>query len=112
MIDTEIQIKLSVVKAMILEVRNRRILRGKDDKILAGWNGLMRAGLIQTYYATGENRMLDLVLANLEFIREKMLIDGILHRSYKNGQAYTPAFLEDYAAVIKANLMAFEATGD
>jgi len=112
MTETGLQIKLSEVKAMLLEVRNRRIFPGKDDKILAGWNGLMSAGLIQTYYATGENRMLDLALSNLEFIREKMLIDGILHRSYKNGQAYTPAFLEDYAAVIKANLMAFEATGD
>jgi uncharacterized protein YyaL (SSP411 family) len=109
--EAEFRVKLSELKATLLEVRNRRIFPGKDDKILAGWNGLMSAGLIQAYYATGEGRMLDLALINLEFIREKMLLDGVLHRSYKNGQAYTPAFLEDYAAVIKANLLAYQATG-
>ena len=111
MTESELQIKLSEVKAMLLEVRNRRIFPGKDDKILAGWNGLMSAGLIQAYHATGEKRMLELALNNLKFIQTKMIVRGILHRSYKNGQAYTPAFLEDYAAVIRAALMAYEATG-
>ncbi len=111
MTETELQIKLSEVKAILLAVRNQRIFPGKDDKILAGWNGLMSAGLIQAFHATGEKRMLDLAFRNLEFIREKMIVNGILHRSYKNGQTYTPGFLEDYAAVIRTALMAFEASG-
>jgi uncharacterized protein YyaL (SSP411 family) len=111
LIEAELLTKLNRVKATLLEVRNQRIFPGKDDKILAGWNGLMSAGLIQAYFATGEKRMLELALTNLNFIREKMTLDGVLHRSYKNGQAYTPAFLEDFAAVIKANLLAFQATG-
>ncbi|GAB3222143.1 thioredoxin domain-containing protein [Algoriphagus aestuariicola] len=110
--ENELVDKLNAVKAKLLEVRNQRIFPGKDDKILAGWNGLMSAGLIQAYHATGEKRMLDLALKNLGFVREKMIVSGVLHRSYKNGQAYTPAFLEDYAAVIRAALMAFEASGD
>lgn len=104
--------KLSQVKDRLLEVRNRRVFPGKDDKVLAGWNGLISAGLIQAYYATGEKRMLELALRNLEFIREKMIVGGILHRSYKNGTAYTPAFLEDYASVIRGSLMGFEASGN
>lgn len=104
--------KLEGVKDTLLQVRNRRILPGKDDKILAGWNGMMSAGLIQAFYATGEKRMLDLALSNLKFIQEKMLVDGILHRCYKNGNAYTQAFLEDYAAVIRASIMAYEASGN
>lgn len=108
----EFRSRLKEVKAQLLEVRNQRVFPGKDDKILSGWNGLMSAGLIQAYYATGEKRMLDLAIANLEFLQEKLLINGILHRAYKNGNAYTPGFLEDYAAVIRASLMAFEATGD
>jgi uncharacterized protein YyaL (SSP411 family) len=109
--EAELLTKLNRVKATLLEVRNQRIFPGKDDKILAGWNGLMSAGLIQAYFATGQKQMLDLALTNLNFIREKMTLDGVLHRSYKNGRAYTPAFLEDFAAVIKANLLAFQATG-
>lgn len=104
--------KLKKVKSQLLEVRNRRIFPGKDDKILSGWNGLMSAGLIQSYYATGEKRMLALAIQNLEFLEDKLLIDGVLHRAYKNGSAYTPGFLEDYAAVIRASMMAFEAIGD
>lgn len=110
-IDT-FQAKLKEVKAQLLELRNQRIFPGKDDKVLSGWNGLISAGLIQSYYATGEKRMLDLAINNLEFLQEKLLIDGVLHRAYKNGNAYTPGFLEDYAAVIKASMMAFEATGN
>jgi uncharacterized protein YyaL (SSP411 family) len=104
--------KLSQVKARLLEVRNRRIFPGKDDKVLAGWNGLISAGLIQAYWATGEKSALDLALRNLRFVREKMWVNGVLHRAYKNGTTYTPGFLEDYAAIIRANLMAYEATGE
>ncbi|REG91410.1 thioredoxin domain-containing protein [Algoriphagus antarcticus] len=108
----EMQIKLKNVKAQLLEVRNQRIYPGKDDKVLSGWNGLMSAGLIQSFYATGKKSMLDLAIKNLEFLQEKLLVNGVLHRAYKNGKAYTPGFLEDYAAVIRASMMAFEATGD
>ncbi|TDQ19504.1 hypothetical protein DFQ04_1327 [Algoriphagus boseongensis] len=110
--EEELLSKLEVVKKILLKVRNQRIFPGKDDKVLAGWNGIMSAGLIQAYHATGESKMLDLALQNLDFIQSKMMINGVLHRSYKNGQAYTPAFLEDYAAIIRASIMAFESSGE
>ncbi|PZX57710.1 hypothetical protein LV84_01839 [Algoriphagus ratkowskyi] len=108
----QFQAKLKDVKAQLLEVRNQRIYPGKDDKVLSGWNGLMSAGLIQGYYATGEKSMLNLAIKNLEFLQDKLVVNGVLNRAYKNGSAYTPGFLEDYATVIKASMMAFEATGD
>lgn len=111
MSEAELLEKLKAIKTTLLENRNQRIFPGKDDKILAGWNGLMSTGLIQAYVATGERRMLDLALNNLKFIQEKLMVDGVLFRSYKNGQAYTPGFLEDYAAVIEAALKAFEVSG-
>ena len=104
--------KLNHVKSKLLKVRNQRIYPGKDDKVLAGWNGLISAGLIQAYWSTGEKHILNLAIRNLEFIRRKMIKEGVLQRSYKNGTAYTPAFLEDYSAVIRASLMAFEASGN
>lgn len=111
MSEAELLEKLKAIKTTLLENRNQRIFPGKDDKILAGWNGLMSTGLIQAYIATGERRMLDLALNNLKFIQEKLMVDGVLFRSYKNGKAYTPGFLEDYAAVIEAALKAFEVSG-
>ena len=104
--------KLRAHKERLLVYRNQRIFPGKDDKVLAGWNGLLDAGLIQAYFATGEEPYLDLALRNLQFVREKLFKEGQLYRSYKNGFAYTPAFLEDYAALLKASLMAYSASGD
>jgi uncharacterized protein YyaL (SSP411 family) len=103
--------KLAVIKKILLQHRNQRIYPGKDDKVLAGWNGLLDAGLIQAYFASGEEEFLELALRNLDFAQVKLFQAGILYRSYKNGQAYTPAFLEDYAALIRASLMAFSASG-
>jgi uncharacterized protein YyaL (SSP411 family) len=112
MTEADLSEKLNQVKSKLLNVRNQRIYPGKDDKVLAGWNGLMSAGLIQAYWATGEKHMLNLAIKNLVFISGKMIKNGVLHRSYKNGTAYTPAFLEDYSAVVRASLMAFEASGN
>ena len=103
--------KLAAQKAKLLSTRNLRIYPGKDDKVLAGWNGLIDAGLIQGYLATGDQEFLDLALRNLDFVQVQLFREGTLYRSYKNGQAYTPAFLEDYAALIKASLMAYSASG-
>jgi uncharacterized protein YyaL (SSP411 family) len=103
--------KLAAQKAKLLNTRNLRIYPGKDDKVLAGWNGLIDAGLIQGYLATGDQEFLDMALRNLDFVQVQLFREGTLYRSYKNGQAYTPAFLEDYAALIKASLMAFSASG-
>ncbi len=103
--------KLAAQKAKLLATRNLRIYPGKDDKVLAGWNGLIDAGLIQGYLATGDQEFLDMALRNLDFMQVQLFREGTLYRSYKNGLAYTPAFLEDYAALIKASLMAFSASG-
>jgi len=102
---------LAAQKAKLLRTRNLRIYPGKDDKVLAGWNGLIDAGLIQGYLATGEQEFLDMALRNLDFVQVQLFREGTLYRSYKNGQAYTPAFLEDYSALIKASLIAYAASG-
>jgi len=108
---SELLERLNPIKAKLLKIRNQRIFPGKDDKILAGWNGWMSAGLIQAFISTQDKSIFQLALDNLDFIQEKMILNGVLFRSYKNNQAYTPAFLEDYAAVIKASLMAYQTSG-
>ncbi len=104
--------KLKEQKERLLEVRNRRIYPGKDDKVLSGWNAWMSIGLIRSFHATGEKRALDLAEKNLLFMKEKMTEKDQLYRSFKNGQKYTPAFLEDYAALIKAQIDLYQALGE
>lgn len=104
--------RLQQTKERLLQVRNKRIFPGLDDKILSGWNGLMISGLVQAYLATHDDKPLELAIRNGEFILGKMLLNGVLYRSYKNGTAYTPAFLEDYAAVIRGFIALYQATFD
>src|SRR5690606_3447648 len=92
--------------------RKERIRPGLDDKIICGWNGLMLSGLSQAFLATGNSKILQLALNNGEFLLSKMTKDGQLFRTYKRGKAYTPAFLEDYAAVIQAFIQLYQITFD
>lgn len=102
--------RLNNLKSNLLAVRNLRIYPGLDDKILSGWNGLMISGLVKAYLTGSSPRALQLALNNGVFIFEKMYSENQLYRSYKNGQAYTPAFLEDYAALIRACMDLYQAT--
>jgi uncharacterized protein YyaL (SSP411 family) len=98
----EFKAKIEGIKSKLLKVRAKRIRPGLDDKVISGWNGLMISGLCRAYLATGNTRILQLALHNGEFLLAKMMEEGQLYRTYKNGLAYIPAFLEDYAAVIQA----------
>jgi uncharacterized protein YyaL (SSP411 family) len=100
----ELKARLAGLKTRLLAVRENRIKPGLDDKIISGWNGLTISGLSQVYKATGNMKALDMARKCGEFIWSEMVVDGRLYRNYKHGEAYTPAFLEDYAAVIQAFL--------
>ncbi|WP_200976218.1 thioredoxin domain-containing protein [Echinicola sp. 20G] len=104
--------KVTFTKQRLLSLRNMRIRPGLDDKILSGWNGLVISGLVQAYWATNSDEAKSMALQNGEFLLDKMLRENQLYRSYKNGTAYTPAFLEDYAAVIQGFIHLYQLTFD
>jgi len=104
--------RLDNIKSKLQLRRKERIRPGLDDKIICGWNGLMLSGLSQAFLATGNSKILQLALNNGEFLLSKMTKDGQLFRTYKRGKAYTPAFLEDYAAVIQAFIQLYQITFD
>ena len=108
----EFKAKLEEIKGKLLNARAKRIRPGLDDKIISGWNGLMITGLCQAYWATFDPKTLELALRNGEFLLAKMMEEGQLYRTYKNGLAYTPAFLEDYAAVIQAFVQLYQVQFD
>ncbi len=94
--------KLTETKGKLLKKRGERVRPGLDDKRISGWNSWAIIGLIQAYRAVQEPLALELAKKAATFLKQKMNIDGILYRNFKDGMAYTPAFLEDYAAVIQA----------
>ncbi len=94
----------------LLTARENRVRPGLDDKILAGWNGLMCTGLANAYATFGEVRFLEMAIRNMEFILREMRSENRLFRNYKDGKAGIDAYLEDYAAVIQALTALYQVT--
>lgn len=99
-------------RAKLLAARETRIRPGLDDKILCSWNALMIQGYVDAYLALGEESYLETALTIAGFIDKNMLSEGQLFRNYKNGTATIPAFLDDYAYLIKAYTSLYQATFD
>lgn len=96
----------------LLKERENRVRPGLDDKALAGWNGLMLKGLVDAYEAFGEKKFLDMAITNAKFIESKMIKDGKLFRSFKEGVTKLDGYLEDYAFVIDGLMALYQVTYD
>ncbi len=96
-----------------LEISRRvRIRPGLDDKILASWNGLLLKGLVDSFRALGYEPIRDQAVTLGNFLRDKMLKDGKLFHSYKDGKATIKGFLEDYAAVAEGWVALYQISFD
>lgn len=105
--------KKRIWEKRLYERREQRPKPRLDDKVLASWNALMLKGYTDAYMALGEEIYLGAALRNAAFISERLMAgDGSLWRSYKNGTAKIPGFLEDYALCARAFLALFRATAD
>jgi len=91
--------------------RAQRVWPGWDDKVLADWNGLTIAALVEAGAILGEPRWLDAAAAALAFCRERMIVDGRLRHSWRHGQAKHRATIDDLAQLARAALLLHEATG-
>ncbi|MEC4687374.1 MAG: thioredoxin domain-containing protein [Nitrospirota bacterium] len=101
---------LTLARRQLLEVRERRVKPGRDDKILTSWNGLMISGLLDAYQAFGTPAYLALAEGALAFLLEHAYQQGRLTRTVSNGQGRLNGYLDDYAFLAAALLDAFEAT--
>ncbi len=96
--------RLERVNAALLAHRNTRKQPATDDKVLAGWNGLMIAGLMRTAAALGAadgRGFAEAAARAARFVLGSMRgSDGRLLRVYRAGKASVPAPLEDHAFVV------------
>ena len=101
------------IRARLLAARSRRVRPALDDKRLCAWNALMIAALADAGAVLGEERYLAAAQAAAEFVWERMRDgDGRLLRSFNDGAARVPAYLEDHAFLLEALLTLYEADGD
>ena len=81
-----------------------------DDKALASWNGLMLRAFAEAGAALNRADYLEAAAKNANFLLREMRPEGRLLRSYREGQAKLPGFLEDYSFVADGLLSLYEAT--
>jgi uncharacterized protein len=109
--------RLTLLRRRLLVERGRRVPPGKDDKVLAAWNGMMISALARGYQVFGKKPYLQAAERAADFILNEMICDGMLLRIYRNrsngGVANKlPAYLDDYAEVSCALIDLFEAGFD
>jgi uncharacterized protein YyaL (SSP411 family) len=104
--------QLAALRHILFKARGKRIRPGLDDKILADWNGLTIAALAHAASAFNEPKWLTLACTAFGFITTTMTRHGRLGHSWRAGKLLQPALASDYAAMIRAALSLFEATGD
>ncbi len=104
--------RLAPMRAKLLAARETRIRPGLDDKVLADWNGLMIAGLVNAGIALNEPSWLDLAQRAFAFIAGNMNRGDRLGHSWREGKLLFPGLASDFAAMIRAAIALNEATGE
>ncbi len=117
-------------RKLLFEARERRVHPGRDEKMLAEWNGLMLhafaeagAALDRPDYIEAATRAAEFVLTKMsestnqpisestfDFPHATFDIPLRLFRTAKDGRAHLNAYLEDYAAVALGLIALYGAT--
>jgi uncharacterized protein YyaL (SSP411 family) len=102
--------RITRIRSKLFAAREGRVRPGRDEKILAAWNGLMLRSFALAARVTGREDYREAAVRNATFIVKKMKEDGRIHRSYKDGRARFNGYLEDYAMVADGLVAVYEAT--
>jgi len=114
--DAATEAGLGISRNILLAERNTRVRPGRDDKVLADWNGLFISALAEASATFHEPKWLDAAREAFDFITTTMTSGDRLLHSYCDGRvtggASGPGFLDDYANMARAALSMYEVTGD
>ena len=100
-------------RARLLAARSRRVPPGRDDKIIASWNGLMVRALSEASRAFNNAEYHGMATAAGQFLVSAMVDEGgRVLRTWTNGVRGPDGFLEDHAAVALAFVSLYELTFD
>jgi len=95
---------LAGVKDKMYAIRQKRPMPGKDEKIIASWNGIMLSALSEAAAVLGRNDYLKAAISCAHFITRALINGGKISHTYKDGKAAANTYLEDYACIIRGLL--------
>ncbi len=109
--ETADEARLAALRETLFHERAKRVPPGRDDKVLADWNGLMIAALATVGAVFGRPEWIAAAAAAFAFVCDRMSANGRLRHSYRAGRSAGHAVLDDYANMARAAIALFEATG-
>jgi uncharacterized protein YyaL (SSP411 family) len=107
-----LEARLEGMRTRLMEVRERRMHPGRDDKVLASWNALMISALARGYEVFGEESYRNAATRAADFILTQMRDGDRLLHSFRQGRATIPGYLDDYSFMLVALVDLYEATFD
>jgi uncharacterized protein YyaL (SSP411 family) len=101
------------VRTRLSTVRGQRPQPGRDDKVVAAWNGLAIAALAEAGTLLAVPSYVDAAVAAADLLLGLHVVDGRLRRTSRDGKVGANAgVLEDYADVAEGLLALHQATGE
>ncbi len=111
--DVALEARLAEARAQLFATRAARVPPGRDDKVLADWNGLAVAALARAAAVFDEPRWLTLAEGVFDFVLDALgQADERVAHAWRGGRVSAAGLLEDQAAMARAALALYEATGD
>jgi uncharacterized protein YyaL (SSP411 family) len=105
--------QLPEIRCKLYGARAERVRPGLDDKRLTAWNALMISALADAGAVLERDDYLEAARACAEFVLNELRdAENNLLRTWKDGRAALPAYLEDHAYLLQALLALYEATFD
>ncbi len=104
--------QLAKIRNKLLDFRQTWSQPHKDDKVLTSWNGLMIGSLAHAGRLLKSPEYIDAAKRAADFVLIQMRQDGQLLRSFRNGEAKLPGYLDDYAYFTQGLIELYRATDD
>jgi len=109
--EAELADLLEEARGQVMAARDKRPRPPRDEKVLAGWNGLMISAFADAAVVLDAG-LAEPALEAMAFLREQLWDGERLCRRYSDGVVKIDGYLEDYAFLARGALNLFEATRD
>jgi uncharacterized protein YyaL (SSP411 family) len=104
---------LAVDRRKLLDARDRRVHPGRDEKVLASWNGLMLASFAEAARVLDRKDYLAAAERNAGFLLAELRTpDGRLRHSWKDGEARINGYLGDHTHITEGLLELYQSSYD
>ena len=105
---------LSVARAReaLYAARSQRVWPGRDEKLVASWNGLMLRAMAEAGRIFDDRRWIEAACSAAEFLDRELVRDNRARRTWTAGDLAPVGFLEDSAAIGLGFAAVYQATFD